>query len=303
MLQRGIYTPVPTFFKKDCVTIDYETQAKHARFLKENGISGIVVMGSTGELSHLTRAERAKVVENIHSAVPELPLLGGVSQASVEEALLEIESLKKAGVSYALVLPSSYYGPGTKQQGIIDWYTKVAEKSVLPVLVYIYPGVCNNIVVEPTTVKTLSAHPNIVGTKVSHGDVGHHALLGLDKEIAANGFQCFTGLGQILLPALSVGFQGAVDALSGAFPKLFVSILKAYDSGDFEKARELQLIATRGEELVVRFGVVGIKKAIHTATGFGETYLGRAPLNQDVSPEWENYALYLSACAETHKSL
>lgn len=303
MIPRGIFTPVPTFFKKDLKSIDFDTQTKHAQFLKDNGISGVVVMGSTGELAHLTREERAQVISNISKTVPGLLVLGGVGQHSVEEAVAEILSIKKAGATHALVLPSSYYGASLKQQGIIEWYTAVADRAELPILVYIYPGVTNNVVVEPTTVVKLAKHPNIVGTKISHGDMAHHTMIGLNEDVSANNFACFTGLGQILLPALSVGFQGTVDALSGAFPKLYVNILKSYDAGDFGTAKKLQLIATRGEELVVRFGVVGIKKAIFFATGYGETYLGRVPLNQDVSAEWESYAHYLVDCAEVEKTL
>ncbi|PIS52526.1 hypothetical protein CJI97_002173 [Candidozyma auris] len=263
MIQRGIYTPVPTFFKKDLKTIDFETQAQHAQFLKDNGISGIIVMGSTGELGHLTREERAQVVSHIHKSVPDFPIFGG---------------------------------------GLIDWFIEVADRSELPVLVYIYPGVTNNVVVEPSTVVTLSKHPNIVGTKISHGDVAHHAAIGLDPSVKAGQFTCLTGLGQILLPALTVGFDGTVDALSGAFPKLYVNILNSYDSGDIGTAQRLQWIATRGEELVVRFGVVGIKRAIQQATGFGETYLGRAPLNQDVVG-WEQYEEYFTGCTDAEKML
>lgn len=303
MIPRGIFTPIPTFFKKDLKTIDFDTQTKHAQFLYDNGITGVVVMGSTGELAHLTRQERAQVISNIKKTVPGLLVFGGVGQHSVEEALAEIQSIKEAGASHALVLPSSYYGASLKQQGIIDWYTEVADNAVLPILVYIYPGVTNNIVIDPTTVVKLAKHPNIVGTKISHGDIAHHTMIGLNEDVIASNFACFTGLGQILLPALSVGFQGTVDALSGAFPKLYVNILKSFDEGDFEQARKLQLIATRGEELVVRFGVVGIKKAIHFGTGFGETHLGRAPLNQDVSADWENYAHFLVDCAQIEKTL
>lgn len=302
MIQRGIYTPVPTFFKKDLKTIDFETQAQHAQFLKDNGISGIIVMGSTGELGHLTREERAQVVSHIHKSVPDFPIFGGVSQNCVEDALEEILSLKKAGASHALVLPSSYFGPSLKQQGLIDWFIEVADRSELPVLVYIYPGVTNNVVMEPSTVVTLSKHPNIVGTKISHGDVAHHAAIGLDPSVKAGQFTCLTGLGQILLPALTVGFDGTVDALSGAFPKLYVNILNSYDLGDIGTAQRLQWIAARGEELVVRFGVVGIKRAIQQATGFGETYLGRAPLNQDVVG-WEQYEEHFTGCTDAEKML
>ena len=292
---RGIYTPIPTFFKKDLVTIDFNSQVKHAKFLKESGITGLVVMGSTGENSHLTRQERFSIISKLHSELPDFTLIGGVAQNSVEDALDEIDSVKKAGAKYAVVLPSNYFGASIKQDGIFDWYTEVANKSSLPILIYVYPGVSNNIFIDPKTIKTLSYNPNIVGTKISHGDVSHHTLIGLDEDIANNNFSCFTGLGQILLPALVVGFKGTIDALSGATPKIYIEILNLYNKGELKEAAQLQLIATRGEELVVKFGVIGIKKAILTATGIGETHLGRAPLNQDISEaDWNQYSAHLS---------
>ena len=301
---QGIYTPIPTFFKKDLVTIDFDSQIKHAKFLKDSGIAGLVVMGSTGENAHLTRQERFSIVSKIHTELPDFTVIGGIAQNSVKDALDEIESVKKAGAQYAVVLPSNYFGASIKQEGIFDWYTEVANKSSLPILIYVYPGVSNNIFIDPKTIKKLSYNPNVVGTKISHGDVSHHTLIGLDNDIASNNFNCFTGLGQILLPALVVGFKGTIDALSGATPKIYVEILKLYNKGELKKAAKLQLIATRGEELVVRFGVIGIKKAILTVTEIGETHLGRAPLNQDISEaDWNQYSAYLSELISIEKTL
>lgn len=291
----GIYTPIPTFFKKDLVTIDFDSQIKHAEFLIKSGITGLVVMRSTGENAQLTREERFSIISQIHNRLPDFTLIGGIAQNSVEDALAEIESVKKAGAKYAVVLPSNYFGASIKQDFIFDWYTEVANKSSLPILIYVYPGVSNNVYIDPETIKKLSYNPNIVGTKISHGDVSQHTLIGLDKVISNNDFKCFTGLGQILLPALVVGFQGTIDALSGATPKIYIEILNLYNKGELEKAAQLQLIVTRGEELVVRLGVFGIKKAILTATGIGETHLGRAPLNQDISEtDWNQYSAHLS---------
>ncbi|VEU22879.1 DEKNAAC103964 [Brettanomyces naardenensis] len=299
----GVYTPVPTFFTKDGVTIDFETQVRHAKFLSDNGIKGAVIMGSTGEAAHLTRTERASIISSIHRAVPHWVIVGGVSQNSVQDALDEIDSIMAAGASYALVLSSSYYGPGTTQAGIRDFYTTIADRSPLPVLIYVYPGVSNGLVVEPTTVEELSSHPNIVGCKLSYGDVSHHTLIASSPRVKINNFNVFTGLGQILLPVLMVGGKGTVDALAGAFPRLYVKIFDLFQEHKYEEAARLQYIACRGEELVVRFGVVGIKKAIHSQ-GFGETYLGRVPLNHDVDEKkWSKYAANLLECEEVEEKL
>jgi 2-keto-3-deoxy-L-rhamnonate aldolase len=99
-------------------------------------------------------------------------------------------------------------------------------------------------------------------------------------------------LGQLLLPALTVGAVGTIDAISGAFPKIYVDLFDAFQAGDLEKAKKLQVVVSRAEEIVVRLGVIGIKKTIYSQ-GFGESYLGRAPLNQDLVPgAWEGLADY-----------
>lgn len=295
----GIYTPVPTFFKKDS-SIDYESQISHARFLHENGIAGLVIMGSTGEAAHLTRQERASVIKAVHEALPQIVIIAGVAQNSVQDTIDEIDSVKCAGASYAVVLPSSYFGATIKQEGIVDFFTIIADQSQLPVMIYVYPGVSNNINVEPQTVARLSKHPNIVGTKLSYGDVAHHAQVVCDS---AENFSVFTGLGQILLPTLSVGCCGTIDALSGSFPKLFVKIFEHYQAGNYEEARRLQFVACKGEEIVVRFGVIGIKRLIHSR-GFGTSYLGRVPLNHDIDTEaWISYADTIKLLESTVASL
>lgn len=62
-------------------------------------------------------------------------------------------------------------------------------------------------------------------------------------------------------------------------------------------------LAACGEELVVRFGVRGLKKAFHTATAFGKTFLCRMLLNQDILYGWDNHASYLADCAGVELTL
>ncbi|AOA65362.1 L-KDR aldolase [Komagataella phaffii CBS 7435] len=300
----GIYTPVPTFFKNDGYTIDFDANVKHAKFLKDNGIAGLVIMGSTGEGVHLTKEERAATIKAVHDALPDFPIIGGVVQNSVQDALDEIDSIKAAGATHAVVLSSNYYGAGIKQQGIIDWFTAVADKASLPILVYVYPGVSNNLFTDPATVIKLSGHPNIVGTKISHGDVSHHTIIATDKNVQQNNFNTFTGLGQLLVPTLTIGCKGTIDALSGAFPKIYVKIFQLVQDGKIEEAVKLQNTVSRGEEIVVNFGVIGIKKAIHLGAGIGENYLGRAPLNQDLpAGAWENLEHYFKEIQAVERTL
>ncbi|CAH6723307.1 putative L-threo-3-deoxy-hexylosonate aldolase [[Candida] jaroonii] len=285
----GVFVPVPTFFNDD-ESIDFETQVKHAQFLKDNGISGITLLGSTGENVHLTAKERVEIVKSIHDGVADFPIVAGVAQNCLSDAKDEIKRLADSGASYALVLPSSYYGAGITQEALVEWYTNVADFSPIPVLIYVYPGVTNGVSVAPSTIKTLSKHSNIKGIKFSHNDVTAYSEVSLDEEITD--FDCLTGLGHLFLPALSVGFKGTVDAIAGAFPKIYVSLYKAFEKGDLKTAKALQLSIIRVEKIVAEFGVIGIKRIIHEV-GFGKNYLGRSPLNKDTSTGWERMSNYI----------
>ena len=74
--------------------------------------------------------------------------------------------------------------------------------------------------VAPSTFATLAQHPNIVGCKLSHGDTSHHAQIASNPAIDPSHFHAFTGLGQQLLPVMSVGVAGAIDGTAGFFIKL-----------------------------------------------------------------------------------
>ena len=80
---------------------------------------------------------------------------------------------------------------------------------------YHYPGVTNNLYISPATIEKLAAHPNIVGTKLSHGIIDDQTLIAASPRIDHDHFYVFTGLGQNLLPVLAIGGVAAIDGLAG----------------------------------------------------------------------------------------
>lgn len=85
----------------------------------------------------------------------------------------------------------------------------------------------------------------------------------------ANNFRPFTGLGQVLIPSLSVGMFGAIDGLSGIFP----------NDGVKEKALQLQYIITKVDLMITELNVVGVKQLLKDVYGFGEIISGRQLLS------------------------
>lgn len=320
----GMYVPVPTFFaaKKtanyDATTppLDIETQGAHAVYLAKAGIRGVVALGSTGEAVHLHPRDRAKVLGGIKAALEkegfkDYPIIAGTATNSVEETVEQLKDAHAAGAQWGLCLVPGYNAVVTTQDGIIQWFTAVADQSPIPVMIYHYPGVSNNVKVIPSTYATLSKHPNIVGCKLSHGDVSYHAQIGANPAIDPDHFHAFTGLGQQLLPVMSVGISGAIDGSAGFFPKTLVRLYELSAKSqptpaEVAERRLLQFKVSSMEEIVVRYGTVGIKEAVSRLRGFGDVDGTRLPLFGGIpggDVEWVNWKPVLDAVDEVEKSL
>ena len=175
----GVFVPVPTFFKPASTsttttlqpTLDLEIQIAHSIHLAKNGIRGLVLLGSTGEAVLLSRSERFSLVSSVRQGLtdagfPDYPIMAGVLINSLEEALEWLDDFKNAGAQWGLVLAPGYFGAAATQDNIKEWYIKVADNSPLPILIYNYPGVTNNVVVAPETYTALAQHEKIVGCKM-----------------------------------------------------------------------------------------------------------------------------------------
>lgn len=144
---------------------------------------------------------------------------------------------------------------------------------------YYYPGVSNNITISPSTFATLAVHPNIVGTKLSHGNISHHTILAQSPAILNADFKVFTGLGQQLLPVLSVGGAGAIDGLAAIFPKSVVKLYALSVAHKYAEAAKLQYAVSCAEEMIVEQGTIGVKEAVARVAGFGDSDGCRLPLS------------------------
>jgi 2-keto-3-deoxy-L-rhamnonate aldolase len=148
----GVYVPVPTFFvsrtAKNYNTVapplDLETQAKHSLHLARSGITGLVVLGSTGEAIHLSNKERFEVLSGIRKAFDdggfkEYPLIAGTAAQNIEEVVEQLKSAKEAGCQWGLCLVPGYFAGASTQQGIIQWFTAVADQSPIPIMMQVFP--------------------------------------------------------------------------------------------------------------------------------------------------------------------
>ncbi|KAI1637948.1 hypothetical protein F4809DRAFT_640057 [Biscogniauxia mediterranea] len=310
----GVYVPSPTFFKPIAQgahqpEVDVATQSEHSIFLAKNGVHGLVLLGSTGEAIHLSRSERRDLISGVRKSLdnagfPDYPIMAGVLVNAVDEALEWIQDSKEAGAQWGLVLAPGYFGGSASQAGLIEWYTTVADKSPLPILIYNYPGVSNGLVVAPETYEKLAQHPNIVGCKMSHGNVSHHVQVSTSPKIDSAKFQVFSGFGQQLGPIVVFNAAGVIDGLAAIYPKTVVRLFdvvnkRPLDEEAIKEARVLQHKVSSAEEFIGRWGVLGIREAIYHVVGLGTLEGGRAPLRGRIPDgAWAEWNHVMTAMSE-----
>jgi 4-hydroxy-2-oxoglutarate aldolase len=170
MLLHGILPPVTTPFYPDGKVYFKKLESNIERYSR-TPVTGMVVLGSTGEVVMLSDEERRDVLKVARdAAAPNKVLLAGTGAESVAETLKLTDYAAGLGYDIALVRTPHYYRGQMKPANLLTFYRTVADRSALPVLLYNVPP-CTAYDLPAEVVVELSEHPNIVGLKESGGDV------------------------------------------------------------------------------------------------------------------------------------
>jgi len=270
---KGILLPVTTPF-----TPDGELALDALRFnlskWTSSGVTGYVLLGSTGERVHLDDREYLQTIESARASVSgELAFIAGAGQQSMVGTIREIKNAARAGAEAVLVITPYFYRTAITQETLISYYTAVADEAPAPVLLYSMPPL-TGIKIEPETVARLSEHPNIIGVKDSSNDVGGFRRT---VELCPRDFAVMTGNGTVLLDALRAGATGAILAVGCVVPEVCVEIFRLFGAGEVERAETLQQQLTPlAAAVTTKYGIGGLKAALDLAGYRGGAV--RAPL-------------------------
>ena len=269
---RGVLLPITTPFRSEL--IDYAALSSNFTQWNKTGITGYVVLGSTGERVHLDEREYSELVIASRELVPRsLAFIVGAGQQSTHGTIAEIKRATEAGADAVLVITPNYYRSAISQEALVTYYSNVADAARVPVLLYSMPAL-TGIKIEPGTIARLSEHPNIVGVKDSSNDV---AGFSETVRLCSSDFAVMTGNGTVLLDALQARATGAILAVGCVVPEICVEIFHAFKVGDLEHAATLQSKLTPlAAAVTTRFGIGGLKAALDLAGYRGGAV--RAPL-------------------------
>jgi len=170
MLLHGILPPITTPFYPDGNVYHKKLEANVERYSK-TPVSGLVVLGSTGEAIMLSEQERRDVLKTARdAAAPNKVLVAGTGIESATETLKLTEYAAELGYDVALVRTPHFYRPQMQPANLLAFYHFVADRSPLPIMIYSVP-IFTAYDIPAEVVIELAEHLNIIGIKESGGDV------------------------------------------------------------------------------------------------------------------------------------
>src|SRR5262245_16303099 len=130
----GVHLPITTPFDLSG-DLDLDALRSNIQRWTSTGISGLVVLGSTGDRVHLDEREYLEVIQTARNTAPDnMTFIVGAGQQSTRGTINEIRKAADAGVDAVLVITPHFYRSAITQDTLISYYEAVADSSAVPVI-------------------------------------------------------------------------------------------------------------------------------------------------------------------------
>ena len=258
MKLKGIYTPIATPFSGEKIAFD--KLEENLSFWNSSKLEGLVVMGSNGEAVSFREAEKEEMIRFCckHSKGKKKVIIGTGSN-STSETLHLCNVAAENGADAMLVITPYFYKGGMSDSVLNQYYTEVADKSPLPIVIYNMPP-NTGVNTSASLLTALSKHPNIIGVKDTGGNIMQIAetIKGADPSFAV-----FAGNWGFFFPSLMLGAQGATVALGNILPNECHELIELVEKGEIDKAREHAFkYAPVNNAITAKYGIGGLKIAM-----------------------------------------
>lgn len=233
---RGTYTALITPFAREGV--DYARLADNVAYQIEQGVDGVVPVGTTGESPTLSHEEHRLVIEKVVEASRRgrrrVQVIAGTGSNSTAEALELTRHARHVGADAALMV-NPYYNKPT-QEGLYRHFATIADAVDIPIVLYNIPGRTGVTMAPATVARLVQHHRNIVAIKEATGSID------MASEIASlcpPELAIISGDDSLTLPLMAVGARGVISVVSNLLPARVRALTQAALAADYDTARKV----------------------------------------------------------------
>ena len=261
-----------TPFKLD-FSIDTIALSNIVKFVSDNGIDYLVVLGTTGEPATLSADEKDLVIETVVKAnEKKLPLVLGVGGNNTAAIISELQTRDLSAFD-AILSVSPYYSKPT-QDGIYQHFAAIAKACPLPIILYNVPSRTGSNMLPETVCRLAKDFDNIIGIKEAAGDMvqAMQLLQNVPKD-----FLVISGDDMIALPMVLAGGAGVISVIGQGLPALFSDMIRFGLNKNVNDAFKIQYQIMDAINLIFEQGNPAGIKEIHRILGLSENIV-RLPL-------------------------
>jgi 1-pyrroline-4-hydroxy-2-carboxylate deaminase len=234
MKWNGVMPAITTCFTEK-YEVDHAFQADHARWLIENGCTGIVALGSLGEGATLQPAEKLAILKTFTNALKgKAPVVASISALSTPEAVELAVSAEGAGCDGLMILPPYVYKGDWREMK--TYVGTVLRATNLSCMLYNNPVSYGTDFLPEQIAELASEHANLAAVKESSTDVRRVTAI---RALLGERLAVFVGVDDAILEAIGAGATGWVAGLADALPRESVDLFNYGMAGEKEAAEKL----------------------------------------------------------------
>lgn len=255
--------------------VDRKALERLVEHVTAGGVDFLVALGTTAESATLTRGEKKMVVETVLAVnAGRLPVIVGVGGNNTTEVIRELKETEWLSACQGILSITPFYNK-PNQEGLYAHFKALAANAPLPLCLYNVPGRTGVNLRAETLARLASECPNIVAVKEASGNFEQATEI---LKTRREGFSVLSGDDSIVLPLMSMGFDGVISVLANVCPRACSELVKAVHRGDYAAARAGHLrLSGLCKSLFKEGNPAGIKAALHVV-GILERNMLRLPL-------------------------
>lgn len=280
----GTFTAMVTPFNTDG-SVDYSALRAFVQWQIENGVEGLVPVGTSGESPTLSVSEHIKVIEEtVKAANHKVKIIAGTGANSTSEAIALTKDVLGMGVDASLQVTPYYNKPNA--EGLYRHFASVADLG-LPIVLYNVPGRSGKEIPLDVVVR-LASHPNVAAIKEAGGSVERVSAIRNACDLTI-----LSGDDSLALPMISVGAQGVISVVSNVLPKEMGNFIRLALASDLAKAREMhRTLYPMFKAMFLDTNPIPVKMALAMMGRVGPTF--RLPLCESTETVREQISRTLS---------